>query len=139
MILEMTIAVLITAAVLDIFVGEGFGYFAIAVLSTYILFRFDISLFWFILADVGAIGVASVVYYNLLKPIRGMVKKVEGNALPQNTGAGAVGQVGIARMINHQLMIEWNGDLWPATTEKTDLEDGDRVTVLAFEGGKLSV
>ena len=139
MTLEIIIAILITAAVIDVVSDGIIGYIAIAITSGWIASKFTVDWQWMTLTWIGCTGAGSVAYFYCIAGVRKVVSKAEGKAHWKDTGSGAVGKKAKARIVEGTLMLEWNGDLWPVSTDRTTLKDGDEVTISAFEDGKLSV
>ena len=139
MTLEIIIAILVTAAVIDVVSDGIIGYIAIAITSGWIASKFTVDWQWMALTWIGCTGAGAVAYFYCIAGVRKGVSKLEGKAHWKDTGSGAVGEKAKARIIEGTLMLEWNGDLWPVSTDRTTLQDGDQVTILALEDGKLSV
>ena len=139
MTLEIIIAILVTAAVIDVVSDGIIGYIAIAITSGWIASKFTVDWQWMALTWIGCTGAGSVAYFYCIAGVRKGVSKLEGKAHWKDTGSGAVGEKAKARIIEGTLMLEWNGDLWPAESDRTTILDGDVVTITAFENGKLSV
>ena len=138
---EIIAALMLTAIVIDFFWDSNaiVGLVAILITAVWTTSKLDVSWMWYILTLILVTGVLGVVYWHLMQMLRmAGIKRMEGKAAWIDTGSGAVGKVGKVRLINDQLMIYWNGDLWPATTDKT-LCDGDVITILSFEDGKFTV
>ena len=140
MTLEIIIALLVTAAVIDVVSDGIIGYIAIAIASWWTASKFNVDWQWLALTWIGCTAVSSIAYFYLITSLRVLgIKRIEGQAHWKDTGSGAVGKKATARIIEGTLMLEWNGDLWPASTERTTIKEGDVVTIAAFEDGKLSV
>ncbi len=139
MTLEIIIALLVTAAVIDVVSDGIIGYIAIAITSGWIASKFTVDWQWMALTWIGCTGAGSVAYFYCIAGVRKGVSKLEGKAHWKDTGSGAVGKKAKARIIEGNLMLEWNGDLWPVSTDRTTIKEGDVVTIAAFEDGKLSV
>lgn len=139
---EIIAAVLLTALVIDFFFDSNavVGIVAIWISTALTVVKLDVSWMWLILTTILISIIFSAIYWYLIRLLRGVIlKKVEGKALWVDTGNGAVGKKGEVKIINGTLMLYWNGDLWPVSTEKSDLESGDKVTILSFKDGEFEI
>jgi len=141
------IAIGLTVLVLDVFFAtEVLSWLALMGISLYVSLLVETSLKWRVLVFLVCWLLTMWAFATVgRRGLRAMARKLGsgGEDVPhsgEEVLETAVGSRAVYRLIDGNPFAEWNGDLWPATTDQSaDLEDGQPVRILSLAEGHFHV
>lgn len=145
--LHWMFAISITLFILDMFIQTEFvSWLALLLFSIYFTLlleaNFDLPTQWLLLVFILFLSLAFVFYYAIWsKLVSPIIKKSLLRKATVEYADRAAGQIGIFRRIDDNSFVEWDGQLWQASSSQhlSQFQDREEVLIGKSELGKLTI